>query len=91
MNHIANKYWPVPATLSGTEKVITGTFENEFGNAYFAKIIKGLDQRSQAIQMFSDKLNHLERAESKALPKIHEFGFDSEQGFFFIIFEECCL
>src|SRR3989339_23063 len=54
---------------------------------YFIKLIRGLNRQSAAIELFTDKMRHLLRAQHTCLPKIIEYGFDNASGEFFIVYD----
>ena len=61
--------------------------EDEKGNIFFAKWIKGIEKNSQQSKILFDKLRHLKKAVHIALPKIIEYDWDDEQMAYCIIFE----
>ncbi len=66
---------------------ITSIVRDMEGNEFFAKWIRGIDKKSQAGKIFSDKLRSLKKVKNKHLPEIIEYCFDEEENSYCIIYE----
>ena len=79
--------------LASEEEIInrgyssTCRVQNEDGNTYFAKWIKGVKKNSQSSKILFDKLRHLKKAAHLSLPKIIEYDWDNSQHAYCVIFE----
>ncbi|GIJ97173.1 hypothetical protein CAPN001_17420 [Capnocytophaga stomatis] len=65
----------------------TAIVQNERGEEYFAKWLRGIHKDSTPSKMLSNKLRHLQKAKHKVLPQIIEYGWDETQKAYCIIFE----
>jgi superfamily I DNA and/or RNA helicase len=61
--------------------------QNENGEIFFAKWLKGIKQNSQPSKILFDKLRHLKKAIHPSLPKIIEYDWDEYQNAYCVIFE----
>ncbi|WP_238251545.1 AAA domain-containing protein [Capnocytophaga cynodegmi] len=61
--------------------------QNEKGEEYFAKWLRGIHKDSTPSKILSDKLRHLQKAKHKVLPQVIEYGWDETQKAYCIIFE----
>lgn len=65
----------------------TAQVQNENGEIFFAKWLKGIRQNSQPSKILFDKLRHLKKAIHPSLPKIKEYDWDESQSAYCVIFE----
>jgi len=65
----------------------TSIVSNLEGKEFFAKWIRGIDKKSQAGKIFSDKLRSLKKVKNKHLPEIIEYGFDEDEKSYCIIYQ----
>ncbi|EKB57570.1 AAA domain-containing protein [Bergeyella zoohelcum] len=61
--------------------------QNERGEDYFAKWLRGIHKDSTPSRILSDKLRNLQKAKHKVLPQVIEYGWDETQKAYCIIFE----
>lgn len=66
---------------------ITAIVSDMEGNEFFAKWIRGIDKKSQAGKIFSDKLRSLKKVKTKHLPEIIEYGFDKDENSYCVIYQ----
>ena len=66
---------------------LTAKVEDEYGNLFFAKWIKGIKRNSAPSKILYNKLRHLKKAVHPSLPKIIEYEWDENQEAYCIIFE----
>ena len=66
---------------------ITAIVQNEDGNLFFVKWIKGIEQNSQAGKILFDKLRNIKKAQHKSLAKIVEYDWDTSENAYCIVFE----
>lgn len=83
---ILNKY----QTYTETENrgySLTARIQNEDGNIFFAKWLKGIKMNSQQSKILNDKLRQLKKAVHPSLPQIIEYDWDESQNAYCIVFE----
>jgi len=66
---------------------ITSKIQNEIGELFFAKWIKGIKKDSRQSKILFNKLRHFKKAVYSNLPKIIEYEWDKEKNAYCIIFE----
>lgn len=65
----------------------TARIQNEDGNIFFAKWLKGIKKNSQQSKILNDKLRQLKKAVHPSLPQIIEYDWDESQNAYCIVFE----
>jgi len=85
---ILNKYQlPYREEIQKRGYSLTAKVEDENGNLFFAKWIKGIKRNSAPSKILYNKLRHLKKAVHPSLPKIIEYEWDESQEAYCIIFE----